>query len=616
MQLALTPQERTELASILSAELEGPKLRALIEMWFKQSLDVIAPGASEESGPGVLLDWVTLNGATAKLIAYLLRDAPKTPRLMQFLSRLGTQAADASPLQSLITYNGPMAPWTVFSAQMQKRGQQICRIEVEANAMGTGVLIAPDRVLTAYHVIATCFDAEGAPLPSVGEKIRCRFDYVALADGTELLPGTAVALRDDWLGPMSPGHPEDGIVLELPNPPDCLTLLDYAVLNLAKPVGRAPVGTGGGQERGWVEFPAGSSTTMTLEPDQPLVIGQHPAGHALHIAFGPFKAMDTRQARLRYAVNTMKGASGAPCFDIRFGLVALHHAEVQNQQLNQGVPIWLIRDHIQSKGGFESQDLPGFVPLWQLPSGAPVLGRIEFQQILWTMGAAHSPKRILVVEGDDDSGCSFSIDIMKGLFSGRPDVVMDYDMSAIQDKAPDAFLMDLARDLKLPVEGAPARPVDRQSARWASTLLFDWFTAAFALRYPAEVNGSFSIWIALDNFNRKTFVNDETLDILVRLLREVPHLAALRWLLIGGPPSLLTVLASLVEVDRTRAPGSDEVAEYLARYVEHHGKQTPRTLLSQIAPGLVMMASANKLQDEPFSKALARGVAAFATGLS
>lgn len=616
--LALTQAERTELASILAEEIEAAKLRSLVEDWFGVRFDLIAPGASAASAPEMLLSWVHNSDRTEQLITHLLRDAPKTPKLGIFLARLG-QVDGTSPVQALLNLQGPMADWSVFSARMLQRGHQICRVEIDAKPKGTGVLIAPDQVLTSYHVIKDCLDPAAVTptaLPGAGAKIRCRFDYVTLTNGTELAPGFAVELASDWLGPASPEHPHDGKVLDLPDPPDCLGLLDYAVLKLAKPVGRTPIVSGGGAERGWVEFPKKTPVDIQLEPNQTLIIGQHPAGHALHIAFGPFKAMGTRNARLRYEVNTLPGSSGAPCFDLRFDLVAIHHAEVQAHKLNQGVPIGLIRDHIAAKGGLAPQASSGFVPLWQLSSGDPVLGRVELQQLAWAMRKASSPNRILVVKGERGSGRTFSIRILKGMFAGRSDVVVDYDMGAIQDKEPDSFLRDLARDLKLPVESAPARPTDRQSARWASTVLFDWFTAAFAERYPARVEAAFSIWIALDNFDRRSFMNEETFDILVRLLQGAPQLEPLRWLLIGRAPDPAKVPASLVREDTILEPGAEAVAEYLARYVEQNKKQTTRAMIDAMAPSVVAMAQASRHQEEPLLRTLARGTAAFAQGLS
>jgi hypothetical protein len=159
-ELALTEQERAELADILAEEVESAKLRTFVEGWFGEPFDLIAPGASAVTAPRAFLDWIVLKGHTRTLVTHLLRDVPKTPKLMIFLARLGGTPGD-SPLQALLNFQGPMQDWVVFGAHMQRRGHQICRIEIGGKPIGTGVLVSQDRVLTAFHVIASCVQQAG-----------------------------------------------------------------------------------------------------------------------------------------------------------------------------------------------------------------------------------------------------------------------------------------------------------------------------------------------------------------------------------------------------------------------------------------------------------------------
>ena len=57
--------------------------------------------------------------------------------------------------------------------------------------------------------------------------------------------------------------------------------------------------------------------------------------------------------RVRYRTNTDPGSSGSPCFTMDWDLVALHHygdPKWLNPLFNQGVPIELIRRHIEANG--------------------------------------------------------------------------------------------------------------------------------------------------------------------------------------------------------------------------------------------------------------------------
>jgi V8-like Glu-specific endopeptidase len=64
--------------------------------------------------------------------------------------------------------------------------------------------------------------------------------------------------------------------------------------------------------------------------------------------------VNASQNRVRYATNTEPGSSGSPVFDLDWNLVALHHlgdpAYDHPASYNQGVPIQLIGDRIESHG--------------------------------------------------------------------------------------------------------------------------------------------------------------------------------------------------------------------------------------------------------------------------
>jgi V8-like Glu-specific endopeptidase len=72
-------------------------------------------------------------------------------------------------------------------------------------------------------------------------------------------------------------------------------------------------------------------------------------------------AMDTQAViglngngtRLNYRTNTDPGSSGSPAFTMDWDIVALHHSgdpKYLNPTYNQGVPIELIRQHIDANG--------------------------------------------------------------------------------------------------------------------------------------------------------------------------------------------------------------------------------------------------------------------------
>lgn len=213
--------------------------------------------------------------------------------------------------------------------------RQVCRIEIDRRAAGTGFLVGPSAVLTNWHVVEKA-QAAGT-LPTA----QCRFDYVMREDGTREA-GRLVALVADPLAAHAPYAPAE--VTDHPDAPLPLPgQLDFALLRLAEPVGT---------DRGWLALP---TAPPALPPDAPLLIVQHPDGAPMKLA------LDTRSVigpngngtRMRYRTNTENGSSGSPVFTMDWDPVLLHHYGDPTwgaARFNQGVPLDRIRAAILAAG--------------------------------------------------------------------------------------------------------------------------------------------------------------------------------------------------------------------------------------------------------------------------
>jgi hypothetical protein len=178
-------------------------------------------------------------------------------------------------------------------------------------------------------------------------EIRCRFDYVKLADGS-LQPGQLVGLHADgclthssYSTAEASAKPDD----PLPTPAE----LDYALLRLDTSVGEQQVE---GKKRGWIGLP---TQPFPLPENAPLLIMQHPEGQPMKLALDTQSviARNSNGTRVRYHTNTERGSSGSPCFTMDWDIVALHHygdPAWQRPLFNQGVPIELIRNRIVAQG--------------------------------------------------------------------------------------------------------------------------------------------------------------------------------------------------------------------------------------------------------------------------
>ncbi|HEX8202613.1 MAG TPA: serine protease, partial [Isosphaeraceae bacterium] len=228
---------------------------------------------------------------------------------------------------------------------------RVCRVELNdaGGTMGTGFLVGPDALLTNYHVLETVIEGRHA-----AAAVRFRFDYKTLPDGTPA-DGVLAALaapegRDGWLL----GHGRYSAAAGAGTPdaaPPAADELDFALVRLDRALGAEPLGPDG-TARGWVAVPAVQPAIVGIPA---LMILQHPARAPLKLAFDTRPQAELRHGglRVRYLTNTEGGSSGSPCFDKDWTLVALHHygdPAFSQPKYNQGVPIGLIRDHLDGRG--------------------------------------------------------------------------------------------------------------------------------------------------------------------------------------------------------------------------------------------------------------------------
>jgi V8-like Glu-specific endopeptidase len=229
----------------------------------------------------------------------------------------------------------------VWSARLSQIERQVCRVELDGNALGTGFLVGPDTVLTNWHVFEIAKNAGKV------DRLGCRFDYEVLPDG-KVEPGQLVMLAGadcidgcPYSAAEKTANPD--------NPLPTLQELDYALLRLASRAGEQQID---GAPRGWIALP---KTVLPMPADAPILIVQHPEGAPMKLA------MDTQAViglngngtRIRYRTNTDGGSSGSPAFSMDWNIVALHHygdPKWQNPLFNQGVPIELIRQRIDANG--------------------------------------------------------------------------------------------------------------------------------------------------------------------------------------------------------------------------------------------------------------------------
>ena len=210
-----------------------------------------------------------------------------------------------------------------FLKQAVMAASAVCRVEIEMGdkraliIRGTGFLIAPNLVLTNYHVLGESDEEVSA----AAKRARLRFGALtnlnAGAGEGQLVPVSAVLA-------MSPTTQDDFVLLE------------------------ADASIGGC--KGLV--PAVLSPAPAPSDGDGLHILHHPGGDAMKISISKngVARLLADQGKIQYFGKTLPGSSGAPCFNDQFQVVALHQA-VRSRfagVICQGILISAIRDKLEA----------------------------------------------------------------------------------------------------------------------------------------------------------------------------------------------------------------------------------------------------------------------------
>jgi hypothetical protein len=273
-------------------------------------------------------------GWLTDLISEAARARPASAPLRDLADETGTSGIDADwggLERIIIPASGfqDVGGWRERLAELEER---VCRLKLPVaggSALGTGLLVAPDLVLTNFHLIAS----PGGQAGDLSEA-RVLFGHRLAANGTVVDPGTEYRLGDDPV--VAARRPSN--VDALRNPGNRLPgadELDFALLRLATPAGRAPV-PGASRARGWERLTP--PDPATLRASHPLLVLQYPKGDPLKLALGQSLGPNGNGTRLRHTVSTLPGSSGSPCLNAKLQVVAIHQAG-DHPDYNAAIPV-------------------------------------------------------------------------------------------------------------------------------------------------------------------------------------------------------------------------------------------------------------------------------------
>jgi len=338
--------------ALLFAYPSSADLNTLLQLGFGQGYAALAP-VGENYFNGLLAILLQARGAgwLKDLVQKARQDKPRSPKLLVLDRSLELTAADipdflGRSLEDIVRHEAQEADLIPWVRKLETYGWRTCRIEYPVNTpQGTGWLVAPDLLLTNWHVIDRALPGGDRQ----ATEFVCRFDYAVTAGGTTQ-SGIEVRLAPVWCVDSSPPSTS-----ELGTGTDAPTseTLDYALLRLARAVGNEQMSTG--ERRGWVEIKANQGLPR---PNEIVFVIQHPEGLPVKLTAGDVKGTEANNVRIFHSANTKGGASGSVMVNAKLESIGLHHAgdvlynrgKIGAPEQNQAIPIGCIFARLKAKG--------------------------------------------------------------------------------------------------------------------------------------------------------------------------------------------------------------------------------------------------------------------------
>ena len=328
--LNLSNDDRKQLRAALTSGFRNYSVLAIfVSDHFDFRLNEIAPSTATKIASDALIEHFeegSKDGDVSDLILALHKERPRNPEVQKLMLRLqgflqqqlvldpSTTEDSSLPFDLLELYNDvqlesflPQRLSYETDVGTLRRGLQladsVCKVAFTDRATtGTGVLIAPDLVLTNYHVLSKQVIQERSLLAEKAKTLVFEFDFVSRETDIPIAPETfAIAAAEPIVSCSPPAQ------------------LDYVLLRVEPKIIRLDI----------KPVPI-RSTARPLSDNEGLNVLQHPEGNVMQASLSASGVVQVHagQGRVWYVNRTQGGSSGSPCFNNDWDLVALHHASM------------------------------------------------------------------------------------------------------------------------------------------------------------------------------------------------------------------------------------------------------------------------------------------------
>ena len=499
----------------------------------RKQFEAVVTSADDEQAFREALDYAQLKNWLPVLIDSIVASGLEDGRIAADLSHA---APDAAPLQAMINKAaGFMLPQVVMKG-LDQGTRWTGKILIDGQPSGTGLLIANNRMLTAWHVVKALFqpDQSGEYTPdsdpATGDRLEVVFsDFMdRLGRGAKLLGRgeRRVKGHSNWCVSFSNCHDAE-LRSEMPqNLEELDGKWDYAIIRLAEPIGF---------ERGWA---TPDDRAFVPSPDDKMLLLQHPAGQPMRLDVENIAAPSDQQKsvipRLRFLhlLNALAGSSGGPCFDRTLSFFGFHQGvwNGSTPKTNRGVPIVRVLEDLKTKYGvtkLESEDSL----IWKLgadKNDAPVIGCEAFQSQVLDASIPGKP-RIFTIRGNKGVGKTFHANLVAALLPDAAHLKIELPAQAIATKEATElakFICSKAGAGTLELE--PVSEVFSTAAVW----LKDEVTRKLIEAIDSVRNGR-SVWLLITQLNHFDIKGEHATQLLLLIYEHVKTSPWLRIVLDG-----------------------------------------------------------------------------------
>jgi endonuclease G, mitochondrial len=294
-------------------------------------LDEIADSKATRVAADNLIEEFKEQGDLSALILALYKERPRNPEVQYLAGRLQgflQQRLVLDPTELDLSVDSPAFPFELpepyrdysdlqlesflprslsYEADLgqlcqglQLAAKAVCKVSFsDRPATGTGVLIAPDLLLTNYHILSK----QPISVDLLNDKAQTlvfEFDFVSAEQAIPVAPECFTVASAQPIVACSPPIQLDYVLLRL----------EPKILNSRyRPI---------------------QPKAIPLESRDSLSVVHHPAGTIMQVSLSASGVVQVseKHSRVWYVNKTRGGSSGSPCFNGDWDLVALHHAKM------------------------------------------------------------------------------------------------------------------------------------------------------------------------------------------------------------------------------------------------------------------------------------------------